>query len=178
MRKLRRRALLTALATGAAVASLAASASAGPGAQKNTPDCHGTTSLAGGRAIDFTAYCKPPDHLALAELSLTWITASERIKSVRAAASFDGAAASCRRGARSRDGRDKIVCTTPDTGLTPPQGHTVTGRFKLKRKSDRCELVSVFTWTGGGCVGYDPQSGACADVGLGAARRFGPPSGC
>lgn len=153
---------------------------AGPGAQQNTPDCYGTTSLAGGRTIDFTAYCTPPGDLAVAELGFTGITSNVAIKSVRPTASFDDdpAGTSCRRGARNREGRMRIACTTPSTGLEAPQGHKVAGRFKLKRKSDRCQLIAVFGWSGGGCVGYNPDSGLCADVGLGAGRRFGPPVGC
>lgn len=168
--------LLPSLAVPAALLMLAAPTSAGPGAQQNTPYCYATTSLAGGRAIEFVAHCKPPDDLALAELTFQKIETKVPIRGVRPTASLDAdpAGMQCRRAARFR-----IACApVSDPALTVPTGHTVRGRFKLKLKSDRCRLVARFAWSGGGCVGYDPVSGACADVGLGAGRRFGPPSGC
>lgn len=174
-------AAVPAAAAGPGVAAVPAAAAAGPGAQKNTADCYGKTRLAGGRAIDFVAHCKPSEELALATLAFTGIASNAPIRWVRRSASFDGdpAGTSCRRGGRSREGRRRITCTSAaGPGLEEPVGHTVRGRFKLKSKRDRCELVAVFGWSGGACVAYDPVSGACADVGLIAGRRFGPPIGC
>jgi hypothetical protein len=55
-----------------------------------------------------------------------------------------------------------------------PTNQTVAGRFKTK--TDPCELVATFKWSGGTC-GPTPE-GVCGGVGLAAFREFGPPVGC
>ena len=135
----------------------------------NTPTCFGKTRIAGKRAVDFIAHCQPPSGLAVAHLPLMGIRATLPVARVRSAASVGGnpMGMSCFRRTRNR-----IGCTA----TVDPTGQTIRGRFWVK--GDRCGVTSTFKWNGGGCVGYDPTTDVCADVGLGAVKRFGPPAGC
>jgi len=168
-------ALVRAIATGAVGLAgigpdfLVASAKT-PLGKDSSDRCYAKTFLAAKRGIDFVTRCPVPRNRERATRVLVRIRTNVPVRRVRKFA----AVGTNPTGLRCREAGRYLIRCKATSGYRDDE--KIRGRFKIK--GGRCRRRATFEWQGGGCVGYDPETGACADVGLNALLRAGTPVGC